>query len=440
MSLDRRDFLVRTLSGGALLGLRASMLGVPAAWLRSPRAALAQTSDGCAVNAPQFLVLSASDKGDPVNANAPGSFALDAIEHTRDPALAPTVFNLGGRSVTGAKPWAELAPEVLARTAFFHHATRAVAHPNHASVMALLGQTRAAEMLVSICARALAPCLGTVQREPVAVGAGGSGELLRFEGRSLAALSPRSLQTVLGTEKGPLGSLKALEALRDRDVDALHTLYKEHGTAAQRAMLDRMVQTRAEARKIPESLLDTLDAITANDVSGQILAASALIRMKITPVVTLHIPFGGDNHQDPEFADEVEETVSGVAAIDALLQRLRDDGLAEQTTFGLLNVFGRTLISSGRRGRNHNPNHAVSVLIGPRVRAGVIGGVVRSGNDVSAQPLDAASGAASAAGDVSVDASLASLGKTLGAALGLPDDLLAREILNGTVVRGALSG
>lgn len=442
MTIKRRDFLVRTLNTGALLGLRASMLGVPAAWLAAPRTALAQAAQGCpaGLTAPQFLVLSASDKGDPINANAPGSFELDAIQHANDPALAPTRFALGGASVVGAKPWAELPPEVLARTAFFHHATRAVAHPNHASVMALLGQTRAAEMLVSICAKALAPCLGTVQPEPVAVGANGSGELLRFEGRSLAALSPRALQTVLGSAKGPLGNLKALASLRDRDVDALHALFKEHATLAQRAFLDRMVQTRAEARAIPEALVDTLDAITANDVSGQILAASALIRMKITPVVTLHVPFGGDNHQDPEFADEVDETVSGVASIGALMQRLKDDQLADRATFALLNVFGRTLVSSGRRGRNHNPDHAVSVLIGPRVRPGVIGGVVRSGADVSAQAIDAASGAASARGDVSVDASLASLGKTLGALLGLPEALLDQEILNGKLVKGALAG
>ena len=40
-----------------------------------------------------------------------------------------------------------------------------------------------------------------------------------------------------------------------------------------------------------------------------------LIQMKVTPVVAIHIPFGGDNHHDAALATETAQTVSGVAAI-----------------------------------------------------------------------------------------------------------------------------
>ncbi|MFM2416142.1 MAG: hypothetical protein RL385_865, partial [Pseudomonadota bacterium] len=125
--------------------------------------------------------------------------------------------------------------------------------------------------------------------------------------------------------------------------------------------------------------------------------------------------------------------------IGELMAQLARDGLADKVTFALLNVFGRTLISSGPGGRNHNPDHAVSLIVGSRMRAGVVGGLVRSGKDVAASPIDGSTGAAAAGGDISVDASLGALGKTLGAALGLTEEVLDQEILSGKVVRGALA-
>jgi len=439
MTWTRRDLLTHTLLGTASLAVRSMVSGVPAAWLLSPRTALAQAAADCAITDPQFLVLSASDKGDPINANTPGSYTDAGVHHSPDPAMAATSVRLGDSSHTAALPWSTLSASVLGRATFFHHATRTNAHPNHPKVLALMGQTRRGEMLPSILAKVLAPCLGTIQAEPVAVGAQDSAELLRFEGRSLAALSPRALKTVLGSGSGPLANLNALQGLRDRDLNRMNALFKEHGTNVQRAFLDRLARSQREARAIPEELLGTLASITSNDVHGQILAASALIKMKVAPVVSLHIPFGGDNHADPDFADETEQTIAGVDSIGELMAQLARDGLADNVTFALLNVFGRTLISSGTGGRNHNPDHAVSLIVGSRMRAGVVGGLVRSGKDVAASPIDGSTGAAAAGGDISVDASLGALGKTLGAALGLGQDVLDQEILSGKVVRGALA-
>ena len=57
-------------------------------------------------------------------------------------------------------------------------------------------------------------------------------------------------------------------------------------------------------RKLADSLASTLTAITDNSVQGQALAAAALVAAKVTPVVTLRIPFGLDNHEDADLYDE----------------------------------------------------------------------------------------------------------------------------------------
>lgn len=442
MDRARRELVRGLLLGGGALGLRSALSGLPTSWLTSPRTALAQSSEpaGCDVPNAQFLVLSASESGDPINANVPGTYDEPRFVHSSDVRMEKTSFMLGQVNTQAARPWATLPAALLARTTFFHHATQSNAHPNHAKVLALLGQTRRQEMLPSIYSRLLAPCLGTVQREPLAVGAASSGELLKYEGRTLSQLSPRGLKSVLQL---PAGALADLRTLRDNDLDRMNTLFKQHGTSAQRSYLDRLATSQREARAIPEALLDTLSSITSNDPAGQILAASVLIRMKVAPVVTLHIPFGGDNHSDLALARETDQTVAGVASIASLFQRLGEVGLADQTSFALFNVFGRTLASNeaalADNGRTHNPEHAVSVLIGKGVRAGIVGGVQVSGKDAVAQAIDSASGLSDAAGDIPRAETMSALAKTLGVCLGIQKGRLEEEIFAGKVVESALA-
>jgi hypothetical protein len=412
--------------------------GLPIAWLADPRAALAQTQDPSCQSiggVPQFLVLSTSSLGDPVNANVPGTFDDPAIQHSADPLMAKTAMALGGKSTTAAKPWASLPESILARTSFFHHATQTNAHPNQPKVMRLMGQTRRQEMLVSMYAKQLAPCLGTIQREPVVVGARGSSELLSFEGRTIARLSPRALKSVLSTTPGPLLNLRAL---RDRDLDRMNALFKEHGTNAQKQFLDRIALSQKEARAVPEKLLDGLAEISSDDVDGQIIAASVLIKMKVSPVISIHIPFGGDNHADQGFARETTETVAGVQSIQSLISTLQSFELAEQTTFALMNVFGRTLSSTGTKGRNHHPGHAVGVMIGAGVRSSLVGGIRAQGKDFAAQPIDSESGTGGAGGDIPFESTMGSFAKTLGVALGIGEEVLDEEVLAGKVVRAAV--
>ncbi len=439
METSRRNALLSCLCGAGALGLRSMITGLPVAWLANPRVALAQAQDpACQAIAttPQFLILSASSDGDPVNANVPGAYDDSGVLHPSDPSMAKTTFKLGGRNVTAAKPWAQLPASVLARTSFFHHATLTNSHPNQPKVMRLMGQMRRQEMMISMYAKQLAPCLGTIQREPVVVGATRSSEFASFEGRTLASLSPTALRSVLASSSGPLANLRGL---RDSDLDRMNAIFKQHGTNVQRQFLDRLALSQKEARAIPEQLIAGLTDITSDDFDGQIVAATTLIKMKVSPIVTVHIPFGGDNHADSGFANESRQTVSGVASIAKLIDTLETLGLAEQTTFAMMNVFGRTLSSEGTKGRNHHPNHSVGIMIGKGVRGSVVGGLEPRGKDYGAMNIDSESGAGGKGGDIGFESTMASYGKTLGATLGIGEEVLDEEILTGKVVRAALA-
>ena len=105
-------------------------------------------------------------------------------------------------------------------------------------------------------------------------------------------------------------------------------------------------------------------------------AAVGLVRLKVAPVLSITLPFGGDNHADDGLQNEATQHVESIGALAQLMTLLEQNGLSDSVTFATLNVFGRTLLRKGTAGRDHWPRHAVSLLIGKRVRAGVVGGVV----------------------------------------------------------------
>ena len=107
--------------------------------------------------------------------------------------------------------------------------------------------------------------------------------------------------------------------------------------------------------------------------------------MKVSPVISIHIPFGGDNHRDVGLATETPQTVSGVATIVSLMQQLATAGLSDQVTLVSLNVFGRTIGPGNTDGRQHNPNHQVSFTIGKPFKGGIIGGVGAGGRATTAR-------------------------------------------------------
>jgi hypothetical protein len=367
------------------------------------------------------------------------------------PELAPTALQLGDKMYQVGKPWAAvesggaLAANVLARTAFFHHSTRTTVHGDQPKVMKLLGATNRGEMLVSAYAKHLAGCFGTVQPEPIAVGArGNASELVSFAGRTMPAVSPTQLKQLLtGSRTEPLVKLRPM---RDAALDQLNQLAKSDGSEVQKKFLDALATSQRQVRELAEALATTLSAITADDVNGQALAAAALISANVTPVVTLRIPFGGDNHSDQDLQTEVTQHVSGVQGIQAVMNALAMLNLSDKVTFATLNVFGRNLNGiakvESRSGRDHYGNHSVMVMIGKNVKPGVIGGVAKasSGQYVAAD-IDSATGDAAMGGDIPAAQTHVAAARTLGAALGMPETALSDDFTadaGGKVVRKAL--
>jgi hypothetical protein len=455
MLLQRRDALLTALFGAGHVGLRALATGLPAWFIANPRSATAQSLD-CAITAKeklQYLVLSTSSAGDPINCNVPGTYEAAPIIHPSQPTMAPTMVTLGSKSYGAALPWAAtdvggaLAPATLARAAFFHHTTRSTVHGDQPKVMKLLGALTGGEMAVSAFAKHLSGCFGTVQPEPVAVGArGNSSELVSYAGRTLPAVSPTQLKQLLTGNRND--ALVKVRNLRDQALDQLNAMAKADSTNVQKQFLDAMALSQQQVRKLVEQLATTLNAINSDDSRGQALAAAALISANVTPVVTMRIGFGGDNHTDTDLANEAAQHVTGVQAIQAVQDALASLGLTDKVTFATLNVFGRNLNgiakTDGRTGRDHYGNHAVTVMIGKNVAPGVYGGVAQGSSAAYlASAIDSASGAPNPAGDIPVAQTHISAIRTLGVALGIPEETLAPNftaMAGGKVVRAAVTG
>lgn len=435
MMLNRRNLLKSAIGG---IALRALATGIPASVLLRPRSAAAQAANGPG----SMLILFTSQNGDPLNANVPGTYGagVEDVAHSPEPAMAPTALRLSGRSYTAAKPWADLPQTTLDRTVFFHHATYTPVHQDQSKVMKLMGGTDDDEMLISAFAKELASRQGTVQSVPISLGARGGSELLSAGGQVLANVGPQSIKRALGGAQGPLASL---HSMRDREIDRIYALYREHGTKKDRGLLDAWVRSRDEVRSVSDSLVSRLDAIDSDNEDNQVAAAAVLAAMNITPAITVRGVWGGDNHNDPDLGNEAAQHVSGIARMQRLvgeLDALRTEGVLRQDVIvGTLNVFGRTLKKKGTNGRDHNRGHHVTVLIGNSLRGGVVGGITPSNGDYIASGFDSVTGAASASGDVPYEETLGSMAKTLGVALGLPVDRLDQVVRLGKPAMSVLA-
>jgi hypothetical protein len=436
MTTTRRNVLMTTLFGAGYVGLRALATGIPAAVLGRGRAAFAQGAPACLDRGKaQFIILNTSGGGDPINANVPGTYDDVRITHSADPTMAATRTTFGGKATTAALPWTQLPQSVRDRTAFWHLMTNTPVHPDEPDVLRLMGAIDADEMLPSLLAKQLAPCLGTVQAQPITLGATSPSEGLSFAGQALPIIPPLALKATLTSPAGPLSQLATL---RDQTLSRLDELYRGGANAGQKAYLDALIHSQSQVRNIRQDLLSSLSSIKDNSIASQITAAVALIQMNVTPVIAIHIPFGGDNHNDAGLATEARQTVSGVAAIGSLMAQLAAAGLTDTVSFLSLNVFGRTLGPRNTDGRDHNENHQVSIAIGKPFKGGVLGAVGPVGKDYGALALHSASGVGDAGGDIPAEATLASFGKTVLAAIGADTATIDAAIAHGKVVTAAL--
>jgi hypothetical protein len=437
MKISRRNVLRSTLFGAGYVGLRALATGIPASVLLGGHRALADAAATCGDSAKaQYIIFATSGLGDPINANVPGTYEDASIVHCAVTGMEKAPLTLAGTATFAARPWAGLPQAVLDRTSFWHLKTSTPVHPKEPDVLKLFGTTTPNEMLPSLLAKQLAPCLHTVQAQPITLGARSPSEGLSFDNRALPIIPPLALKETLTSAAGPLTNL---QPLRDQTLGQIDGILRGSASAAQKRYLDSLIASQSEIRNINQSLLNLLGSITDNGVGSQIAAAVALIQMNVTPCLAIHIPFGGDNHSDKGLATEGSDTIAGVASIGALMSALATAQLADKVTFLSLNVFGRTIGPGNTDGRQHNENHQVSIAIGKPFKGGIIGGVAPVAGDYGATPIDAASGASSAAGDVSAAETLAAFGKTALAAVGVDSAVIAKAISAGKVVTGALA-
>jgi hypothetical protein len=442
MKINRRHALLTALFGTGHVGLRALATGLPTWFLLDPEAASADGLKAYAAGqaTAQFLIVSASSAGDALACNAPGTYDPGkAIVH---PAEFPaTPVTLGSTTVNGAPNWqTDLTAATRARTAFFHHITGGLVHGDHPKVMTLLGQTNANEMFLSNYAKHLASPLGTVQVQPLALGATSSLELLSFAGRTLPQISPTQLKQLL--TGGATDPLVQLRSIRDQTLDSLNALAKTSGTNVQKQFLDAFALSQTQVRQLSSQLATTLEAIVDDSPNSQALAAAALVAAKVTPVITMHIPFGGDNHVDPNLQSEWFDTTNhdgsgrGVAGIQGVMNALASVGMSDAATFATANVFGRTLNATAKvealGGRDHYGDHCVTVVIGKNVNPGVYGGVaaLAGGAAFGATDIDSATGYAMTGGDIPRLQTQVSVVKTLGSILGLTQATMQNDFVS----------
>jgi uncharacterized protein (DUF1501 family) len=420
--------------GAGLVGLKSLATGLPSAWFRDGILHAAEPAP------PSFLILATVNSGDPFNANAPGAF-VGGTEHGADPGMAATDVVLGSAVAKGAQRWSLVPQDLRARMSFIHHRTYSNAHPDYGKVQGLMGAAKAQtgngqEMIASMFAQENAKALGTIQTEPVALGT----ELMTYQSRPLTNLKPVDLKSLFAS---PQDLAAKLQKLRDTELDTMYATLKASGTRYQRTFLDRFALGREQARKLGTglgALLSRLplDPAKQNSPADQLLAAVALLQMKVTPAVSVHLPFGGDNHNDDDLSDEAGQTISSIGNIEFLWNELKAAGIQDQTTFAVFNVFGRTLKRNTRGGRDHNGNHHAMMIFGPKVRGSIIGGIAPDGRDFSATAFDSKTGISTPTGDVQPLESLESAAKTLGTALSVPSDVLEHRIQGGKVISAAL--
>ena len=427
--LTRRQAMLQGLFGAGMVGLRSLATGLPIPFLLNPRRAMAEVERPA-----QYLILSTSAAGDPLNCNCPGMYDLpsnfpsDAIVHPNNDAMAPTPLYLSGKKYTAAAPWASLPQDVLNRTAFVHHQTLTANHGEQNRVMMLMGSVRRGEMSTSLFSKNLSSVLHTVQAQPLAL----SSEVTAFEGQYQPTFRPTGIKAMLSAPNNPLSQL---QARRDSDLDALYTMFKDsRKTRAQRDFIDKMATSRQQLRALSDQFANDIASINGDDSNNQALVAAILIRMNVAPMYTIHIPFGGDNHFDKGFAQETAQHVAGLKTINALLAKLTAYELQDKVTFAAMNVFGRTF-KDDIEGRGHNSIHHVTVMIGANIKGGVIGGPTPKGGSLS---IDPATGVGSDQAPLDPLDGLASVGKTLGAAVGVDPAVIDEQITSRTIISAAL--
>jgi hypothetical protein len=317
------------------------------------------------------------------------------------------------------------------------------AHPEADQVIELHSALKSAsgvgpEMLPSAIAQELALDLGTIEKRPMIFGD------VRFNITYNAIVQgktePVSLRDLFGEAAAP--NVQTMMKFRDQQMDLLYKDLKANGSTKQKKFLDDHALSRDQARQMSVELGNLLMDIQGTPASAQddqMIAAAAMIAAKAAPVAVVDIDFGGDNHQDSDLSVETQALRSATASLSSFWGRLKALGVQDQTTFALQNVFGRTLQKKTGGGRDHNSEHAVMLMFGPNVKAGVTGDMtpLADKRGASATGINSVTGR-SVDADVPKNGTLASAGKTLMRACGIAEERVEPRISSGKIIRSAV--
>ncbi len=423
MLITRRKAVLTTLFGTGLVGLRSLVTGLSTGFILNPRQALAD-SDGGAGCTPQtsgkaqFIIFATSGGGDPILQNAPGTY--DHYTTTSGPTVHPDPTTTPGWSNAGsfkssingdtyacAGAWSDLAnayPWLAARMQFFHMMTNIQIHPQEPNALKLNGFSSNGDMLPSLLAAQLQPMLCTIQAQPISVGASSPTEAISYQGAPQPIIPPTALKaTLVAPTTGALSNLAKLRNLRNQTLNQLvFPMYKDAGSPAQKAYIDSMTNSESDLMKaVTSQAVSNLSKITDDTANSQLQAALILFQLNITPVVSVHLDFGADNHFDTNLTTEGTATMAMLQApstkgsafagtggalgnfidyLDSTGDTINGTAMKDIVTLMTLNVFGRTFVvnsptSLATSGRNHNFEYQGSLVIGKGFQGGVVGGL-----------------------------------------------------------------
>ncbi|BCE03813.1 DUF1501 domain-containing protein [Marinicellulosiphila megalodicopiae] len=444
--IDRRKFLIKSALSFGSLRLKSLVTGIPLAVLASPRAFAAGADH-------KFLIMSHFQAGDPINTNGPGTYPLNPndqndplrlITHPNvDGFKTPTSVSFGDKQYLAAQPWSTLPQDLRDRMGLWQHGTFVNAHADFPKTMQLNGGvsgigdlSNSSEQLGAMIAQEMATNLGTVIDEPMSLG----GTAVSSRSIRLPILKPIAIKEMF---QSSFPDLEKMMRLRNHFVDTTYKDVKLNGTPAQKEFLDTMITTRGQAQSVADSIGTLTDGVTGNDPIDQIKMILALIQIKMSPVFTFGIPFGGDNHTDVGLAQEVAQTNSGMVLVNTLWTEIKKLGLEDDVVFATLNTFGRTYLEDSLKGRDHNSlNHSMMVF-GSTIKPGVIGGIephIKNGQvvDFKSSSINSVTGTTEGQTDIPLEESLVSVGKTLSKAVGMDEQRIHERISKGKIITGAL--
>lgn len=459
MSMNRRSFLTGGMAGILGVSFRSMLLGVPASFL------LNRAVYSGAVN-PKFTIFAGSAAGEPANVNGPGAYPVDGndlanrIVHP-DPGevntnitdvingmpvdatdLANSVdLSLGNQTVKSARAYQALDQGFLDHLVSFWHQSGANAHTEFGSVLKAHGALKgrdgsSVEQLSTVIAEENSAVLGVLSNKPMILAGRPASGQYTAAGVALNTYTPTLMRLLVSQSRLPL-SVNEFDLVYNYTLNSLYKDLKQNGTPKQKKFLDQSLLSRNQARSLGESLIDLLQDIDNSQI-GQMKAAVALIKLKVSPVIIVQHDFGRDNHTDRTLGVETRETFEALKAFSLYWDLLGEHGLTDSVLYANMNVFGRTLKRNVNGGRDHFGLFTHSFLHGVHLNGGIIGGMTAHEDVVKASGINSETGRQENA-NISEGETLMAFHASVLAAAGVPEERIRVRIPDGKVVSAIYS-